>query len=65
MGGSTRASSGGGERPAAGARSGPARGRPEAIWGELNERQRAYLREAYLLDQETEAGVRLSLDFAR
>jgi hypothetical protein len=60
MGGSTRTSPGGGGRPAAGARPGPAGGRPEAIWGGLNERQRTYLREAYLLDQDTEAGIRLS-----
>jgi hypothetical protein len=60
MGRSTRASSGGGSRSGARGGRGAAGKRPEEIWAELNERQRAYLREAYLLDQDTEAGVRLS-----
>jgi predicted ester cyclase len=33
---------------------------PGAVWRGLNERRRAYLRVAFALDQETEAGVRLS-----
>lgn len=30
---------------------------PAAVWKALNERQRVYLREAFALDQETEAGI--------
>jgi hypothetical protein len=57
----------GGTRPDAGrgpraVGEGQRRAAPSAreLWGGLNERQRAYLREAFALDQDTEAGIRLS-----